>query len=41
MTLLTNPISTSGSQSVIDMSNLNTGFYYLKTKTTTNKFYKQ
>lgn len=41
MTLLTNPISTSGSQSVIDMSNLNTGFYYLKTKTTTNKLYKQ
>lgn len=38
---LTKFTSNNGSKLVIDLSNLNTGMYYIKTKTTTNKVYKQ
>ena len=41
VTSLTKQISGGGSKLVIDLSNLNTGIYYIKTKTTANKVYKQ
>ena len=34
-------ISNDESKLIIDLSNLNSGFYYIKTKTTANKVYKQ
>ena len=34
-------IQTSESNITIDLSQLNSGIYYLKTKTTSNKVYKQ
>ncbi len=41
VTSLINQVITNESQVVIDMSKLNTGMYYVKTKTTANKVYKQ
>ncbi|MDB4533703.1 T9SS type A sorting domain-containing protein [Vicingaceae bacterium] len=41
VTLLINQVITNENQLVIDMSKLNTGMYYVKTKTTANKVYKQ
>ena len=41
VTELTKEIITNGKQLVIDLSELNTGFYYIKTKNTSNKVYKE
>jgi hypothetical protein len=41
ITALTKFIINNDSKLIIDLSNLNTGMYYIKTKTTTNKVYKQ
>ena len=41
VTSLINQVVTNETQLVIDMSKLNTGMYYVKTKTTANKVYKQ
>jgi len=41
VTKLTNQISRNESKIIIDLSILNTGIYYIKTKTTANKVYKQ
>ena len=41
VTASTNLIEKSKSQLVVDLSNLNSGIYYIKTRTTTNKVVKQ
>ncbi len=41
VTALTKQISGSDSKLIIDLSSLNAGMYYIKTKTTANKVYKQ
>jgi hypothetical protein len=41
VTVLTNVISAGNSKMVIDLSNLSIGMYYIKTKNTANKGYKQ
>ncbi|MDA9563366.1 T9SS type A sorting domain-containing protein [Flavobacteriales bacterium] len=41
VTALAKQISGSDSKLIIDLSSLNAGMYYIKTKTTANKVYKQ
>ncbi|MGB4973315.1 MAG: T9SS type A sorting domain-containing protein [Cyclobacteriaceae bacterium] len=41
VTVLTQLIENNGTQLIVDVTKLSTGIYYIKTKTTANKMYKQ